>query len=134
VAVTIITDDLVQPTGEISDAMFPLGNMRDMADGWLLDAANQVANVSATEQNEAAKAWVYYRYNTYLSDRLAYTPNNMVAGPRTEGYSSDQRKYFADRAIYWLEIYYSLNRTVPQAAIPAFFGTVKARGTTWPWI
>lgn len=131
-AVTLFSDDLVQPAGELSDVLFPDGNIGELVAGWLRDAKTKVANVAETEQDGAAAAWVYYRAYRHVADRMASAPSHMIAGPRTEDFDFNQRKYFAERADYWLDIYYSLNLTVPQAAIPAFFGTVKARTCTWP--
>lgn len=127
-AVTLTIYDLKQPTGELDESLFPTGNIDSLVAGWLAQAADEVANITAADQDAAARAWVYYRAYSHVAQRLASSPANVVIDSTvTRTTSADQRKYFADLATYWLNFFYSLNITTPSAANPAFFGTVKAR-------
>lgn len=130
-AVTLLPDDLIQPIGELSDVLFPDGNLLNMLSGWLVDATNQVnaaPGIALANQNKAAAAWVYYRAYSLVADRLASTPSNIVIDSTvTRTMASDQRKYFADKAKEWLDYYFSQNITTPIPDNPVFFRTVKAQ-------
>lgn len=130
-AVTLITDDLVQPVGEIDSGLFPNGDIDLLVTSWLSQAVAKVeanTGITTANQNAAAAAWVYYRAYTLVADRLANTAQTiMVDGQVTRTTGADQRKYFAGRAEYWLGVYYSLNTLIPAITVPTFFGTVSAR-------
>lgn len=129
-AVTLISDDLLQPAGELDESLFPADNCNDFVAGWLSQAADKVlasANITAADQDKAAAAWVYYRAYTWVANRIANTPESVTVGPRTERSSATQQKYFADLAAFWLEQYYGFDTATVASGIPAFFSTVKAR-------
>ena len=127
-SITLSSVDFVQPDGELSGYLFPENNMDDLLAGWLAKAAELVVNVPTASQNDAAEAWVYYRAYTLVADRLSLSPATiMVDGQVTRTTAADQRKYFADRAKVWLDLYYGFNTTEVGSVIPAFFSTVKAR-------
>lgn len=118
-AVTINAVSLVQPTGLLDEALFPEGNLLYLADGWLQNAISKAAVNASTDPDGAATAWVYYRGYTAIADRLANAPSTiMVDGQVTRTTAADQRKYFSDKAIYWLEVYDGLTKTEDAA-----FGT-----------
>jgi hypothetical protein len=135
-SVTLTVDDLEQPLGELDASLFPSGNIDNLVTVWLSQAITTVeanTGIATADQDEAAAAWVYYRAYTQVADRFANTAQTiMIDGQVTRTTSADQRKYFADRAAYWLEFYYSYNTLVALAAVPTYFGTVKAGCNVWP--
>lgn len=130
-AVTLIVDDLVQPVGELDSDLFPNGDIDAFVIAWLLQAVTKVeanTGITAANHNAAATAWVYYRAYTQVADRFANSPSTIIVdGTVTRTTAADQRKYFADKATYWLDWYYGLNTLVPAITVPTFFGTVSAR-------
>lgn len=130
-AVTLTVDDLEQPLGELDASLFPNGDIDNLCAAWLAQAIAKIeanTGIATADQDAAAAAWVYYRAYMQVADRFANSPSTIVVdGTVTRTTAADQRKYFADRAAYWLDFYYSYNTLVALAAVPAFFGTVKAR-------
>lgn len=128
-AVTLITDDLTLPNGELSTDLFP-DNCETLLVGWLQQAAAKVEaseGITTAEQNEAAAAWVYYRAYTAVADRMAQEAESITVGPRTERTGANRFKYFMDRANYWLGVYQALDAVEAETPVMAFFGTVKTR-------
>lgn len=132
-SITLNSVDFVQPDGELSSYLFPENNMDDLLAGWLAKAAEQVVNVPTASQNDAAQAYVYHRAYQHISLRMAneFASKNINsgAGNATISTTAEQRDYFRKRADFWLASFngYNTDATGPQAAIPAFFGKVRAR-------
>jgi hypothetical protein len=135
-AVTLTIDDLEQPLGELDASLFPSGDIDNLVTAWLSQAITMVeanTGIATTDQAAAAAAWVYYRAYTQIADRFANTAQTiMVDGQVTRTTSADQRRWFAERATYWLDQYYGFNTLVALAAVPSYFGTVKAGCNVWP--
>lgn len=137
-AVTLSTFDLIQPTGELSESLFPGSDFSMLVGGWFGQAETLVeANtaIAATSHNLAAAAWVYYRAYSHVADRLASSPVSVSVshdGSMSKTMSTDQRKYFIDKATAKLAQYesYETEAASTTSVIPAFFGRVRASTTS----
>jgi hypothetical protein len=133
-AVTLATYDLTQPSGELSESLFPGGDFDLFVGGWLGQAKTLVdanAAIATANQNLAAAAWVYHRAYSHVAQRLASSPvsvSTSIDGSISKTMSSDQRKYFFDLAAAKLALYqsYETEAESSTAVIPAFFGRVRA--------
>lgn len=134
-AVTLTTSACKQPDGELFAALFPDDDIDTLLTGWLQSAIPEVAKmqVASADQNNAAQAWVYYRGYQHINLRLQSSPSSRIihsgAGDATISSSGDQRKYFKEKEGYWFNMFYGYSslKTADAAAVPAFFGRVRAR-------
>jgi hypothetical protein len=137
-AVTLMTADLVQPDGELSESLFPGNDFNVLLSGWLAQAVTQVgANtaIATANQNAAAAAWVYHRAYSMIAARLASSPVSVSTshdGSVSKSMSVDQRKYFVDMAAAKKADYesYETESASTTAVVPAYFGRVRASTTT----
>lgn len=137
-AVTLSTFDLIQPTGELSESLFPGSDFSMLLGGWFGQAETLVeanAAIAAANHNSAAAAWVYYRAYSHVAARLASSPVSVSTshdGSVSKTMSSDQRKYFVDLAAAKLADYESRETEAASttSVIPAFFGRVRASTRT----
>lgn len=133
-AVTLFTFDLIQPTGELSESLFPGSDFSMLIGGWFGQAETLVeanAAIATANHNLAAAAWVYYRAYSHVAARLASSPVSVSTshdGSVSKTMSSDQRKYFVDLAAAKLADYESHETEAASttSVIPAFFGRVRA--------
>lgn len=99
---SIAASDLVEPVGRLEPAWF-VGEGDDHAfmqrlDGYVTDAETRAAALShlgGPEQDEAAKAWAYYRAFSYLHLSLQRVPASM--GVTAEG----NRQYLKSQLQAW---------------------------------
>jgi len=136
-AVTLTISDLKQPDGELFAALFPGDDIDTLITGWLNKATILInaSSIITTDHNNAALAYVYYSAYNYVALWLANAPASVSidSGGVTKSTSNDQRKFFADKANYWLDFYNGyFPATTTTVSGLAFFGTVKARQKTWP--
>lgn len=93
-AVTLISDDLIYPTGELQDGMFPNGDLGESVDTWLSASEAQGAG-----SDLVARHWVYYRGYDAIANRLANTPASIsVDGAVTRTVSSAQITFYRNKA------------------------------------
>jgi hypothetical protein len=134
-AVTLVADDLKEPTGELTADLFPGSDLDDLLAGWLTQAETLVEGNSAiatANHNTAAAAWVYHRAYGHVARRLAAAPSQVsVDGTVSKSSATDQRKYFADLAVEKLGVYTGYetegDASLVAPAVPAFFGRARAR-------
>lgn len=135
-AVTLTNADLTQPDGELYAALFPGDSLETLLAGWLGQAETLVEGnvaIAAANHNAAAAAWVYHRAYTYVANRLASSPSNVIVdGTVTKATATDQRAYFVNLAAAKLADYegYETEGSSTTAVAPAFFGRVRAARTT----
>lgn len=97
--VTLATDDLIQPAGELSNDIFPLGDLDDQLTGWLTVAVEKVEGNSAIDtarHDTAAAAYVYYRAYDYIAGLLGAQPTS-----QSEGDGAINVVIAGDRPEYW---------------------------------
>lgn len=128
-AVTIETDDLVVPAGELSNHYFPQGDMATQLTGWLAAATDKVeadSSIDSDDHNEAAAAWIYYRAYTYIANQLAALPSQASEGDGaiSVSYSASQIVHYRNLAAAHLAQFEAL-RSV-SSSVTAFF--TLARG------
>lgn len=129
-AVTLSSFDLIQPTGELSESLFPGNDFDLLVGGWLGQATTLVdANsaIATANQNLAAAAWVYYRGFSHVAQRLASSPVSVSAshdGSMSKTMSSDQRAYFVALAKHWKSIFDDYDTTPPLTTDNAFTGSL----------
>lgn len=101
----IAASDVQSPTGDIDGAIwFPSvvgGTLTTLLNGYITDAYTR------TDDDDAAKLWVYYRAASAVADRLATTATSksltlVDQGSKTESISAGQFKYWADKAAAYL--------------------------------
>lgn len=138
-AITLIVDDLKQPTGELMPSLFPGNDIDLLIAGWLQQASDEILfrGIADVDATQAAYAWVYYRAYEHVSIRLnAEFASRVIssgAGNATQSVTGDQRKFFADRSMYWFGFFnsYTAPTAVNAASIPFFFGRVNAGNDWW---
>lgn len=82
-AVTLTTQMLLQPLGELSEYYFPQGDAVAQLDGWLPVAIAKVeadSYIDSAEHDRAAAAYVYYRAYDYIANQLAALPSSASEG------------------------------------------------------
>lgn len=135
-SVTLTISDLKQPQGELFAALFPGDDLDTLLTGWLSKATTLInaSTIATSDQNNAALAYCYYSAYNYVALRLANAPASVSvdSGGVTKSTAGDQRKFFADKADYWLDFYNGYIPPTTSVSGLAFFGTVKARRPTWP--
>ena len=57
-------EDVLTPKGNLTEAMFPGGDLDELAGAWLVEAQGK------TPSEPAQKAWVYYRAYDHVLDRV----------------------------------------------------------------
>lgn len=60
----LTTDDVLAPKGKLTEAMFPDGDLDELAEAWLAEAQER------TSHPRAQRAWVYYRAYEHILDRV----------------------------------------------------------------
>lgn len=131
-AVTLVPDDLIQPDGELTAALFPDDDLIEFVAGWLDQATTKVeaaSGISSSSQDAAAAAWVYYRAYNYVAQRLVAGPASHRLGPAEETYEQDQRSYFAGLAAQKLAEYTGFDSTV--TPMGALFAVARAGRVTY---
>jgi hypothetical protein len=109
VALTI--DDLKAPAGELEAFMFPVDPENPSLDfdarltAWLAEAVSKVSSLTGNNQDEAAKAWVYYRGFKAFVLRVTTTPTKATldSGKTEVEYTGEQIKTWRTLPNYWLE-------------------------------
>jgi hypothetical protein len=131
-AVTLATYDLIQPTGELTEELFPGGDFDTWLAGWLGQAEAKVeadTTIATADQNTAAAAWVYYRAYAHKVLLMMADPSDIKIGDRSEGFTDAQRQAFvALRDAKLAE--YNAYPSPATAVMPAYFGRVRAMRTT----
>lgn len=127
-AVTIQIYDFEQPEGELDESLFPDAalDMESALTGWLAQATTKVeadSDISTADQNEAAKAWVYYRAYSYVAQWVKLEPDKVEVGQRTEWNNADRAKFFTTKATEWLDKYSGFSAPTVRTA---FFGLARA--------
>lgn len=105
-AVTIT--DLQYPKGELTQAMFPDGDLVLNLQTWLTEAQ------AKTTSDEAIKAWVHYRGFTAIANRIAATPNS--------------QRDFNDRSTEWADGRVAGFRQQAQSHLDVYNGILAAAG------
>jgi len=134
-SVTLTSANCVQPEGELFPALFPNDTLEDLVSGWLAKAADEIAalNITSTYQDDAAKAYVYWRGYDHICLRMASEFASKTvhsgAGDATISQTNDQRKFFQERAQFWQSQFYSYQPAADAqaAAVPVFFGRARAK-------
>jgi hypothetical protein len=125
-AVSLTSDDLIQPTGELTAVLFPGDDLIALVIGWLMQATDKVeasAGIDASDHNDAAAAWVYYRAGKHIAHRLAASPASRRLGPASQSMDADQRSYWLKYAAAKLAEYGSYDTVAP---------VVRASGHSMP--
>lgn len=70
--------DFIAPVGLLTAALFPGQNLEAMVSAWLTEAESKAAAAATPEQqNEAIRAWVYYRAYFDVWQRLSSNPASL---------------------------------------------------------
>lgn len=114
-AVTLTKIDLTRAGGgELTDAMFPDGDMETLLALWLAQAAARVeaqSGIAAADQNAAAAAWVYYRAYSQMATDASLEPASFSAGDINISYKSGRRVDFSALAAAKLAEYERYNES-----------------------
>jgi hypothetical protein len=97
-AVTVA--DCEYPKGELTQAMFPDGDLVLNLGIWLAEAQAKITS------DTAVKAWVHYRGFTAVANRIAATPSDQRDfNDRSTAWSDNRVKGFRDQAQSHLDVY-----------------------------
>lgn len=100
-AVDLVASDLIHPTGELQESMFPDEDLETNVIAWLTQTEAQLSG-----SNLVAKHWVYYRGYDAVANRLTNTPATInIDSTVTRTISSSQIKYYQDKATAHLSEY-----------------------------
>lgn len=101
-AVTLFAANFIHPEGELQPVMFPKENLGALLDAWISQATSKVAGVAASEQDNAAAAWVYYRAYSTIARRIGASPSSHSSSG-TGGVETTVN-WGQNRADYWEEL------------------------------
>jgi hypothetical protein len=102
--VTLVAADLKTPKGELETFMFPDGSLDTRITAYLEEAEDKVADLDSGLQDDAARAWVYYRAYKAVCARLGGTPSQVTldSGKTEFRYSGEQLKEFQKQRDFYL--------------------------------
>lgn len=93
--------DFIAPTGELTADMFPGDTLSTNIDAWITEA-----EAKAASNDDAQKAWVYYRAWTGIANRLGTTPAEVdIEGEGNVRTLKEQIAFAQSRAAYWRSEY-----------------------------
>lgn len=97
----VVNGDFIAPTGELTADMFPGDTLSTNITAWLAEAV-----VKAADNDDAQKAWVYYRAWTGVANRLGTTPAEVgIEGEGNVKTLKEQIAFAQGRAAYWRSEY-----------------------------
>lgn len=136
-AVTVTVMDLQQPTGELTESLFPGSNFDGLLAGWLAQATEKAEGnsaIAAANHDAAAAAWVYHRAYSHVAQRLASSPirvSTSVDGSVAKEMTKDQREHFITLAQSWLDSYDAY--IVPAGPVSSVFAGSQSVSTLARW-
>jgi hypothetical protein len=113
--------DLKAPAGELESFMFPVDTANPSLTfdarltSWLAEAVGKVSSLPSAQQDEAAKAWAYYRGFKAFVLRVTTTPTKATldSGKTEVEYTSEQIKTWRTLPDYWLAQFQGYFSTTP---------------------
>lgn len=98
--VTLTPADLIYPSGELTENLFPDGKINDHVTLWLSQAAANavVAAMADADANDAATHYVYWRSYAAHAQRVAVRPTSETTQRDT------QRTYSDGRVKTWMDL------------------------------
>lgn len=120
-AVTLTTDDLQYPDGEMQPVMFPDGDIVTALTAWLAEASG------LTTDNDIAKHYIYYRGYTAVANRIASTPSNQSTnqGNHTVAWGDGRVKQFRELAKHHFDEYERLSESANLGQPRVYFNRVQ---------
>lgn len=107
--------DFTHPVGELRSEMFPGDSLYDNLAAWIAEAESKAAS-----NEDAQKAWVYYRAWTAVADRMLTDPATIdIDGEGSRQYVLTQMQLARGRASFWRAEYESeTSSQVAQRSFP----------------
>jgi hypothetical protein len=124
---------LKAPEGELEDFMFPAGDIDTRIAAWLEEAADKVATLSSSDQDNAARAWVYYRGFKAFVLRVTATPakRTMDSGKTEYEFTSEQIRTWKAMPDYWLGQFQGYFSTTPVSVAVGKMKDPTPKGTVF---
>lgn len=94
--------DFIEPTGELSEEMFPGKDVEEFAGAWLAEAASKAGGESAQ------RAWVYYRAYSHVANRMHADPANAREGSVSVQVTDAQIQHWQRLAMRHAHEFYAL--------------------------
>ena len=93
--------DLIEPTGELSEELFPGKDLDEFVTAWLAEAETK------SESESAQRAWVYHRAYRTVADRLNGDVISGSEGSVSGSRAVEQLRYFERLAARYLRAFNS---------------------------